>query len=283
MSEQKNISRRDFLKLGGLASIVLPSITTIGQMGNYDLLESKETFGGFTIQKLKDDDPLFEFGPNYTRFDATNVILSRTVWDKELIAQEAATAIVYEKNDPGYTQVDKAIAAGAAYCAMFEGTGSGGMGIHDGLLGLDPKVGAPFQGPTFEGRWEHDHLSSKEVTAIVKKASLFLGASLVGITDLNEKWLYSHYYEGGSQTRAPIQITKIEKVELPDGQVSIEEARQLIKTKFDKLRLRIAAGGGGVNDYVQEPVQGGVTGGRQANERVGASCIAFHKSRHGLS
>ncbi len=95
-------------------------------MGNYGLLESKETFGGFTIQKLKDDDPLFEFGPNYTRFDATNVILSRAVWDKALIEKTKATETVYEKNDPGYTQADKAIAVGAAYCAMFEGTGSGG-------------------------------------------------------------------------------------------------------------------------------------------------------------
>jgi len=232
------ISRRDFLKLGGLAAFSLPAISNVGQIGDFDLLESKEKFGGFTIKTRKDDDPLFEFGPNYTRFDATNVILSRDWWDEEFIEKAEATETVYEKNDPGYTQADKAIAAGAAYCAMFEGTGSGGMGIHDGLLGLDPKVGAPFQGPTFEGRWEHDHLSSKEVTAIVKKASLFLGASLVGITDLNEKWLYSHYYEGTSQTRAPIKVTEVEKVILPEGQVSLEEAGQLIKTKLEKMEAQ---------------------------------------------
>lgn len=79
----KKISRRDFMKLGGLAAFSLPAIKKVGQIGNYDLVESKESFGGFTINKVKGDDPLFEFGSNYTRFDATNAILSRIWWDDE--------------------------------------------------------------------------------------------------------------------------------------------------------------------------------------------------------
>ena len=231
------ISRRDFLKLGSLAAFSLPLTTVVGEMGDHELLESKEKFGGFTIKTRKDDDPLFEFDPNYTRFDATNAILSRIWWDDEFNEKADATETVYEKNDPGYTQVDKALSAGAAYVAMYEGTDSsiGFLGRHEGLMGLDPKVNAPGQGPSFDGRWNHDHLSSEEVTAIVKKASLFLGASMVGITDLNEKWLYSHYYDGFSQTKAPIKITKVEKVELPEGQVSPDEARQLIKAELEKM------------------------------------------------
>jgi reductive dehalogenase len=237
MSEQKKLNRRDFLKLGGLASLSLPAITRVGQIGSYDLIESKETFGGFTIKMRKDDDPLFEFGPNYTRFDATNAILSRIWWDDEFNEKADATPTVYEKNAPGYTQVDKALSAGAAYVAMYEGTTSsiGYLGLHDGLMGLDPNVQAPGQGPAFEGRWEHDHLTPEEVTAIVKKASLFLGASLVGITDLNENWLYSHYYDGMSQTRAPIQIAEVEEVVLPEGQVSPDEAKQLVKTELEQM------------------------------------------------
>ena len=231
------ISRRDFLKLGSLAAFSLPLTTVVGEMGDHELLESKEKFGGFTIKTRKDDDPLFEFDPNYTRFDATNAILSRIWWDDEFNEKADATETVYEKNDPGYTQVDKALSAGAAYVAMYEGTDSsiGFLGRHEGLMGLDPKVNVPGQGPSFDGRWNHDHLSSEEVTAIVKKASLFLGASMVGITDLNEKWLYSHYYDGFSQTKAPIKITKVEKVELPEGQVSPDEARQLIKAELEKM------------------------------------------------
>ncbi len=231
------LNRRDFLKLGGLAAFSLPAATKVGQLGNFDLIESQESFGGFTIKKLKDDDPLFEFSPNYTRFDATNAILSRIWWDDDFNEKADATPTVYEKNDPGYTQVDKALSAGAAFVAMYEGTDSsiGFLGLHDGLMGLDPKVNAPGQGPSFDSRWDHDHLSSEEVTDIVKKASLFLGASMVGITDLNEKWLYSHYYDGFSQTRAPIKITKVEKVELPEGQVSPDETRQLIKAELEKM------------------------------------------------
>lgn len=237
MSAKKNINRRDFLKLGGLTAVSLPVITQIGKLGSDDLLESEEIYGGFAIRQRADDDPLFTFDDSYTRFDATNAILSRIWWDDEFNEKADATETVYEKNDPGYTQVDKALSAGAAFVAMYEGTDSsiGFLGLHKGLMGLDPKVNAPGQGPSFEGRWNHDHLSSEEVTAIVKKASLFLGASLVGITDLNEKWLYSDYYDGFSQTRAPIKITKVEKVELPEGQVSPEDARQLIKAELDKM------------------------------------------------
>lgn len=237
MSERKNISRREFLKLGGIASLSLPALTKVGQIGNYNLIESRENYGDFTIKTLGDDDPLFEFGPNYTRFDATNAILSRLWWDDDFNEFADATETVYEKNTPGYTQVDKALSAGAAYVAMYEGTTSsiGYLGLHDGLMGLDPNVQAPGQGPNFEGRWEHDHLTSEEVTAIVKKASLFLGASMVGVTDLNEKWLYSHYYDGFSQTRAPIKITEVEKVILPAGQVSPDEAKQLVKAELEKM------------------------------------------------
>ncbi|MCA9963781.1 MAG: reductive dehalogenase [Anaerolineales bacterium] len=237
MSVKKNINRRDFLKLGGLTAVSLPVITQIGKIGSDDLLESEEIYGGFAIRQRADDDPLFTFDDSYTRFDATNAILSRIWWDDEFNEKSDATETVYEKNDPGYTQVDKALSAGAAFVAMYEGTDSsiGYLGLHDGLMGLDPKVNAPGQGPQFEGRWDHDHLTSEEVTAIVKKASLFLGASMVGVTDLNEKWLYSHYYDGFSQTRAPIKITKVEKVELPEGQVSPEDARQLIKAEIEPM------------------------------------------------
>jgi len=121
--------------------------------------------------------------------------------------------------------------------AMYEGTDSsiGYLGLHAGLMGLDPNVKAPGQGPEFDSRWDHSHLTSEEVTAVVKKASLFLGASLVGVTDLNEKWLYSHYYDGFSQTRAPIEITEVEKVEMPEGQVSPAAAGQLVRAELEKM------------------------------------------------
>jgi len=237
MSAKQNINRRDFLKLGGLTAVSLPVITQVGKIGGDDLLESEEVYGGFAIRKQADADPLFLFDDSYTRFDATNAILSRVWWDDDFNEIADATETVYEKNDPGYTQVDKALSAGAAFVAMYEGTDSsiGYLGLHNGLMGLDPKVNAPGQGPSFEGRWEHDHLTPEEVTAIVKKASLFLGASMVGVADLNEKWLYSHYYDGFSQTRAPIQITKVEKVELPEGQVSPEDAKLLIKVELETM------------------------------------------------
>ena len=64
--------------------------------------------------------------------------------------------------------------------------------------------------------------------SIIKKASLFLGASLVGIAPMDERWLYSNYYDMFESGGAPIEITKVEIPELPAGQVSSEQAGVLI-------------------------------------------------------
>lgn len=238
MKQQQRLSRRDFLKAGGISAVSLPVLTHLGRVGAYDLHESEELYGGFAIRTLADDASTFTMDEeNYTRFDATNAILSRIVWDQEFNEMADATPTVYEKNAPGYTQIDKALSAGAAYVAMYEGTTSsiGYLGLHDGLMGLDPNVLAPGQGPVFEGRWDHSHLSAEEVTAIVKKASLFLGASLVGVCSLNEDWIYSHYFDPFTQERAPIKFTEVEEVVLPEGHVSPQEAKELIRAELETM------------------------------------------------
>lgn len=50
MSEREKITRKGFLKLGGAGSLCLVINHQSRQLGNYDLLESKEAFGGFTIR-----------------------------------------------------------------------------------------------------------------------------------------------------------------------------------------------------------------------------------------
>ncbi len=236
MKDKKNISRRDFLKLGGLAAVSLPAITKVGSIGGDDLLESKEAYGGFLVRTRADDDPPFQIDEaNYERFDAKNAIFSRMTWDEPFIEMIQNTELVYKVGTPGYAHPDAALVKGAAFCAMFAGTGSSSamMGSHEGLLSLTPDALSPPQGPIFEGRWDHSHLSPEEVTATVKKAALFLGASLVGISSLNEKWIYSKYYDPFSGVSAPIEFTKVEEVVLPEGQVSSQEAGQLIKAELE--------------------------------------------------
>ena len=115
------------------------------------------------------------------------------------------------------------------------GTGAGMNGYHQGLYSLDPLGGGSDE------VWDHSHLSSAEVTKRIKKAALLFGASLVGITQMKEEWVYSKYSgmdnEAGINKQGDILITEVEKVELPEGQIARKEAQGLIVDEFQNLEL----------------------------------------------
>ncbi len=233
MSERK-ISRRDFLKLGGLAAVSLPTINKVGKMGEYDLLESPEAYGGFLVRNLKGDEPAIEVDDSfYERFDSKNVIFSRNVWDEDYIARVNAVEKVFEPGDPGYDRIDVALADGAVFCGIYNGTNSPMTGLHAGLISLEKALTKP--GISYDGPWDHSQYTPEQVSDIVKKAGLFLGASLVGIAPFNERWIYSGYYDIMAGGAAPIEITKVEIPKLPEGQVSIGEAGEMIKAEMEKL------------------------------------------------
>lgn len=234
-ADQNQISRKDFLRLSGLTALTLPAVRKVGRLGGHDLLSSPEMYGGFLVQNLSQDDPPIEVNDTrYERFDSTNVIFSRIMWDEDYIAQVESTAKVFQAGDPGYDHVDVALSAAANFCGGFEGTNSPLTGLHAGLLGLNPSV-LTKPGVHYEGKWDHSHLAPEEVSAVVKKAALFLGASLVGIAPLNRRWIYSKAYDmmvGGS---APIEFTEVEAPDLPEGKVSLQKAGETIKEEMVKL------------------------------------------------
>ena len=222
--------------MGGLAAVSLPAVNQVGKVGGHNLLESPELYGGFLVRTLADgENPIEVDEANYERFDATNAIFSRMIWDGPFMEMIQQTELVYKSGDPGYTHPDVALNEGAILCGTYDGAGSSTalMGRHRGLLSLEPNALAVPQGPSFEGRWDHSHLSPEEVASMVKKAALFLGASLVGIAPMNERWIYSDYYDPLDGGSAPIKITEVEEVQLPEGQVSPQEAGQRIKAELE--------------------------------------------------
>ena len=236
MKESNQITRRDFLKFGSLTAVSLPTITKIGTFAGQDLLESPEAYGGFTIRTLADNVPPYEVNDEiYQRFNAKFGIFSRNTWDEEYGSRVEEVEKVYEPGQPGYEWPDVALNTAAVFCATYDGTGSSIalMGQHQGLLGLEPEAMSSPYGPVFEGRWDHSHLTAEEVSKMVKKAALFLGASLVGIAPMDERWIYSDYYDPFTATEAPITITEVEEIQLPEGQVSLQEAGQLIKAELE--------------------------------------------------
>ncbi len=237
MTMNKKLSRRDFLKIGGLSAVSLPVIKKVVQNGKQSFFESPENYGGFLVRSsAKADPPPYDVDDEiYQRYDAKNSILSRAIWDEPFADRIASAEKIFTNTDPGYEQMNSALMYAAMLVQMHGDTNCMFIGSHNGLLALNhPMLVAPF-GPVYDTKWDHSHKSPEDMAAMVKKAGLFLGASLVGVAPLDERWVYSGYYDMLEVSGAPIDFTEVEIPELPEGQLSPKEAGDILVEEFSKL------------------------------------------------
>lgn len=236
MPKDKGVNRRDFLRIGGLATVSLPAITAIGTIGGQEVLASSGTYGGFVARIHDRENSPYQVDDSvYRRFNAKNAIFSRMIWDDEFIRRLNNIEKAYKPNSPGYKHIDVALYSASHFLAGYDGTNSPLMGPHVGILGLGAPLLEPPFGPEFDDPWDPNNHSPEEVAKIVKKAALFLGASLVGIAPMDDRWIYSASYDMMAGESAPIAFSKVEKVALPKGQVSKQEAGELIKAEMSKM------------------------------------------------
>ena len=223
MSENQKVDRRKFLKIGGMAAMTLPAMKVVAKDGDEEIVSSPEGYGGHLVRRQSNghasvhqvDHEIFE------RFDQYNEAFNRMVWDEEFqktFPPDGGFGAVFDPMKPGYRREDLALSDAAWTVAGAFGTGSGMNGYHQGLYSLDN-----LEGPDEVEPWDHSHLTPEEVTQRVKTAALFFGASLVGVTELDEKWLYSRYSSMDEESRrGDIRYIDAEKAEyLEDGTLVI--------------------------------------------------------------
>jgi len=180
--------RRDFLKAAGIAGVTIPAAHTVARSGGTEWLVSKDLYGGFMVERETGIDTLHNIDEGtYRRFDEKNTMFSRAHWDPKTQGMEKefkGTELRRIKNrDPGFTLVDYAFNLAAW-------TGSGIPDFYRWTSGRGRSKTAVFDLPPLNPA----DFSPQDLTEIVKKASLFFGASLVGTTLLNEKWVYANAY-----------------------------------------------------------------------------------------
>lgn len=185
------VSRRDFLRLGSLAALSAPVVSVIGKIGDQEIVESKEEFGGFTIRRHTKENPPYQVDDSmYKRPDA------RKALDPMKLQLQPDNAIAkMENRESGYARYECAFHSSAWTVAMGLGTNGGAM-TNCGLYSWDviPNAYGPGSPKFFElPRWDPagDGLSTEDVTNMVKKVAKFYGASLVGIAPVDERWFYS--------------------------------------------------------------------------------------------
>lgn len=175
------LSRKEFLKFSGFAAAALPATKVVKTVGDFEIVESPEEYGGFLVRRLSEKKPPYEIDEStFERFDEYNTMFGRATWDEDYQALYNANGSQAEnrakKNAagvPGWNNFEINLSTAAWWLARNRGANSYGW------------VTEPNETqPDIEG------FTTAEITNYVKKATLFLGASTVGVTELNEKWFY---------------------------------------------------------------------------------------------
>lgn len=179
----KKLSRKDFLKVAGLSAAALPAARVVGKMGDYDLVESPEEYGGFLIKRLAKDEPFpYEIDESkFERFDQYRNMFGREQWDEEYKKEAFASGNQLENSlkkreagVPGWNVFEHEFREAAWWLARNRGANPYGW------------VTEPNQIPP-----QAEDFPIEEVTMYIKQATLFFGASTVGITEVDEKWFYN--------------------------------------------------------------------------------------------
>ncbi len=157
-------------------------------------------------------------------FDQKNDMYKRAIWDSSVkhIGQKFYIEEVMPREDkPGYMLKDQAFRNAAWYLELGFAMGIGGGRV--GLFAWDSKLLGETRPP--KGlKMEVD--DPAKVTREIKKVAKFYGASLVGVCELDRRWLYSHAYYTYPHPRRHEQ-PPIEKIEIP------EECKYVVATAVE--------------------------------------------------
>lgn len=137
-------------------------------------------------------------------FDQKNEMFCRTRWDPSLsdLSRKLWAPEEPREDIPGYTLRDFALEDAAWYLPIAY-TGGNNPG-NKGLYSWNTKMWGVYGRPRIGARLEvQDHA---EMSRNIKKIAQHLGASLVGICELDRRWLYSHQFDLHGKEYTPIEI-----------------------------------------------------------------------------
>lgn len=222
MSDLNKINRRDFLKMLGTAGIALPATQVLGRIGADEIVQNEAQYGNFLIRRHARENPPYQVdNAKYKRFHQKNILFMRALWDpgvQETIAKHKAVPAEHMANkDDGFTQLEYAMYTASWTVALALGTGETSIGAGNrGLGSWTPLQGTRTPISRSAGKWDPQQhgWEPQEVTDIVKTAAMFFGASIVGVADLDERWMYSHRFTRFIEpkaTEAPIIFDDVEE------------------------------------------------------------------------
>ena len=140
------------------------------------------------------------------RFDQKNNVFFRATWDTSLIDPgRQFYGVVYPKDRPGYRLEDMAFDQAGWYAE--QAFAMGNLGGNRGLYSWEtPKIFYSDYRPPTDLKLTVDDPSA--MTRMIKKVAKAYGASLVGVCELDRRWVYSHRQDVLEKKYEPIEIPK---------------------------------------------------------------------------
>ncbi|MBN2046191.1 MAG: reductive dehalogenase [Anaerolineales bacterium] len=203
MSEEKQekskLDRRSFLKLGAIGAFTSIAAGSTKLLDG-EKLEKGSSSASVSLFKKEYDtiDDMIEISPDYKRFDQRNIMFARGAWDVEsgfggpegafsaFIGKQLGM-IPTDHQGAGYSKIDLALSI-ASWGVHDTGAFLSSAGVRNaGVLQDWERFTNPQLSP-------YEFQSAEEATKYVKKATTFLGASLVGIAPFDERWVYEKWY-----------------------------------------------------------------------------------------
>ena len=143
------------------------------------------------------------------RFDQKNEVFKRATWDTALRDMARTyyaryNGLAMPESREGYTIKELALAMSGWHVAL-----DFGSGLFTGNEGLEAWEARPV-GKTNTTRMPKglklEVEDRAEATIVIKRAARLFGASLVGVCELDRRWVYSHSYHTVTKEHKPIEI-----------------------------------------------------------------------------
>jgi len=189
--EKEKIGRRDFLKIGSVAGVaaglsLLPAGKTV----------AAEKTAKKAAEKILPSMP-YRINNKFKPMDHKNTIFARARWDKTIIPDAKKFFGPKEpKNEPGWTQLEAALcsASRSIYSMISGGSASG-----------QPNSPA-YKWDIPASKNKYTFKDKADATQKIKRAARFMGASLVGIADYDERWNYDPIFDLKKKEPIPVKF-----------------------------------------------------------------------------
>lgn len=207
-NESQSLSRRSFLKAGSLGAVL--GVTTAGSVASNQVSKAVDIATNDSI--VIDGQLLIEFKPgfNYQRFDEKNTFQSSGPIQRDETIKAKFMKFTwpgFDNEQPGFSQVDWALARGSS-AIKFKLLGLGDKWKQDrfeySMLDMKPGPDGKLNGPNLvqlmEGNYVYpvkaEFQSKEDATNAIKRAAKLYGADLIGITQRDERFDFSAFYNG---------------------------------------------------------------------------------------